>query len=82
MAAATLTSKGQLVIPKTIREHMQVQTGDRIDFIVRDDGEVVIRPLVRDVTALKGLLVRRRRKPVSVSAMNEAIRKGVGRRSR
>ena len=39
MATATLSSKGQLVIPKSVREYMHLQAGDRVDFIVQDDGE-------------------------------------------
>ena len=82
MAAATLTTKGQLVIPKEIRDHMHLHPGDRIDFLVRDDGEVVIRSVTSDVHALKGLLQRKRRKPVSIKAMNQAARKRSQRSSR
>ncbi len=79
MATATLTSKGQLVIPKEIREYMRLEPGDRLDFVVRDDGEVVIRPVVADVTALRGLLATSRRKPVSLESMKKAIRKRAAR---
>ena len=43
MAVAKLTSKGQLVIPQVIR-HLHLQQGDSVDFIIQDDGEVVVRP--------------------------------------
>ena len=75
MSTARLTSKGQLVIPKDIREYMRLQPGDRLDFIIKDDGEVVIRPIVTDVRELKGMLQVSGRQPMSVAAMNEAIRK-------
>jgi AbrB family looped-hinge helix DNA binding protein len=75
MSTARLTSKGQLVIPKDIREYMRLQPGDRLDFIIQDDGEVVIRPIVTDVRELKGMLQVSGRQPMSVAAMNEAIRK-------
>lgn len=78
MSTATLTTKGQLVIPKDIREYMRLQPGDRLDFVIKD-GEVVIRPSVSDVRALKGLLERAGAKPVSVSTMNKAVRKRAGR---
>jgi antitoxin PrlF len=77
MSTARLTSKGQLVIPKDIREYMRLQPGDRLDFIIQDDGEVVIRSVVTDVRELKGILHVSGRQPVSVTAMNEAIRKRV-----
>jgi AbrB family looped-hinge helix DNA binding protein len=79
MPVATLTSKGQLVIPKTIREYLHLQPGDRLDFIIRDDGDVVLRPVVTDVRELKGLLHKSGRQPVSIMAMQNAIRTRAGR---
>ncbi|RJP18044.1 MAG: AbrB/MazE/SpoVT family DNA-binding domain-containing protein [Deltaproteobacteria bacterium] len=75
MPAATLTSKGQLVVPKSIRDLMGLHPGDRLDFVVLDDGNVLMRPATEDVTRLKGLLQRTGRVPVSVDAMNRIIRK-------
>jgi AbrB family looped-hinge helix DNA binding protein len=40
MNKATLTSKGQITIPKEIREHMQLSTGDCVNFIINDDSSV------------------------------------------
>jgi AbrB family looped-hinge helix DNA binding protein len=79
MSAATLTSKGQLVIPKDIREYMRLHPGDQLDFIIQDDGEVVIRPVVTDVRELKGMLKIPGRAPVSASTMKQTIRKRAGR---
>ena len=45
MPAAKLTSPGQLVIPKPVRQHLRLQPGDRVDFVIRDDGEVVVQPV-------------------------------------
>ena len=46
MATVTLSSKGQLVIPKAVREHARVEAGSR--FSVRYvDGEIRLRPLAR-----------------------------------
>jgi len=79
MSASTLSSKGQLVIPKDIREYMRLQAGDRLDFVITDDGEVVVRPVVSDVRSLRGLLKKPGRKPVSVEQMNKAVRKRTSR---
>lgn len=80
MPQARLSSKGQLVIPKEVRDFMHVRAGDRIDFVVRDDGEVVIRPAVTDLADLRGLLARRDGRALTVEEMNAAIREGaVGR---
>jgi antitoxin PrlF len=75
MPTATLTSKGQTVIPKAIRDHLKLQPGDSLDFVVQDSGEVLIRPATEDIRRLKGLLHRPGRLPVSVEEMNQTIHK-------
>jgi AbrB family looped-hinge helix DNA binding protein len=75
MPSSTLTSKGQTTIPKLIRDHLKLRSGDQIDFLVRPDGVVVLRPATLNVRELKGMLHRKNMKAVSVDAMNEAIRR-------
>jgi AbrB family looped-hinge helix DNA binding protein len=70
-----MSSRGQTVIPKAIREHLGLHPGDLIDFVVADDGGVLVRPAVEDVRRLKGLLHRPRRPAVSIQEMNQAIRR-------
>lgn len=79
MPQSRLSSKGQLVIPKEVRDFLRVTAGDRIDFVVRDDGQVVIRPAVTEFSDLRGLLARRDGKGLTVEEMNEAIREGAAR---
>ena len=80
MATSTLTTKGQITIPKEIREHFKLRAGHRLEFQIAADGLVVMRPRNRDVRELKGILRPKRRKPVSVEQMNEAIAEGFGKR--
>jgi len=75
MPASTLTSKGQTTIPKEVRDHLKLQTGDQIDFVIEADGSVVLRPATVHVSELKGFLHRKGMKAVSIGAMNAAIRK-------
>ncbi len=75
MAVAKLTSKGQLVIPQAIRQHLHLQQGDSVDFIIQDDGEVVVRPATRDVRDLKNILPKPK-KAVSLGEMDRAVREG------
>lgn len=80
MPSATITSKGQLTLPKAIRDVLRLGAGDRVDFIVKDDGTVVLRPATLDVRELKGLLHRKNLKPLSIDEMNAIIRRrGAGR---
>jgi AbrB family looped-hinge helix DNA binding protein len=73
MPSATITSKGQITIPKVVRQALKVRTGDRLDFVIESGGRVLLRPGIADVTELKGILHRPDRPPVSVEDMNAAI---------
>ena len=74
MASASVTSKGQITIPKAIRDLLQVKTGDRVDFVV-DGDHVVLRAGTLDFRALRGLLHKPGRKAISLQAMDEAVAK-------
>jgi AbrB family looped-hinge helix DNA binding protein len=74
MAEATLTTKGQVTIPKRVRDHLKLETGARVDFVIEDDGKVVLRPVTRHVRELAGLLYRPGRRRVSIDEMDESIR--------
>ena len=78
MATATLTSKGQLVIPKPIRDYLRLHPGDTLDFMVQESGDVLMRPAIEDVRSLKGVLHKPGRKPVSLDAMRHVIRQRGG----
>lgn len=43
VAAATVTSKGQITIPADVRRQLGIQLGDRVEFATADDGTVVFR---------------------------------------
>ncbi|MCX4024723.1 AbrB/MazE/SpoVT family DNA-binding domain-containing protein [Endozoicomonas sp. SM1973] len=72
MSTATITSKGQVTIPKEVREALALNTGDRIEFIQINNERFEIVAVNKDVTALKGL-IKKPKKPVSIEEMNEAI---------
>ncbi len=77
MAAAIVSTKGQVVIPARVRSELGVDAGSRIEFVKTAEGWL-IKPAILPVTALKGLL-RKPKKPVSVEDMNRAIRRRPGR---
>ena len=39
---ATVTAKGQITIPKAVRDALGVKPGSKVDFKRRDDGDIVI----------------------------------------
>jgi AbrB family looped-hinge helix DNA binding protein len=72
METSTLTSKGQLTIPKDVRDKLQLKPGQILEFQVAD-GLVVMRPRNRDVTALKGMIKPRRGVHVTLKQMDATI---------
>jgi len=79
MPSATLTSKGQVTIPKPVRDELGLRVGDRVAFRVLEDGTVVVEPETIDLLDLSGIL-RPKRKGMTVADMDEAIRTGAGKR--
>ena len=76
MPHSTLTSKGQLTLPKALRERLHLEKGDRIDFKIDEQGRLIGVPLRRgegstSAGALRHLAGRR---PVGLDEMDEAIR--------
>ena len=77
----TLTSKGQITIPKAVREALALKTGDQVAFERRADGSIVLVARNADIRGLKGI-VRHAGRPVSLAAMDAAVANGVARRAR
>ena len=75
MALATITTKGQVTIPKKIRESLQLNTGDKIEFVLTDNKQALIKPVSVKVDEVYGTLHNPQRKPVSIETMDTAIRK-------
>jgi AbrB family looped-hinge helix DNA binding protein len=73
MPTATLTSKGQLTLPKRVRDALGLKPGDQVDFVLDASGEVRVRPGAHDVRELRGLLHRAGRPAVSVERMEQAV---------
>lgn len=74
MSQATVTTKGQVTIPKAVRDQLELKEGDRIDFIVNDAGEAVIRRVTRSTEEVKGMLAHRAKPALTVGQMDRAVR--------
>ncbi|MBW2369909.1 MAG: type II toxin-antitoxin system PrlF family antitoxin [Deltaproteobacteria bacterium] len=71
-----ITSKGQVTIPKKIREFLKVGISDKIEFTPLEKGKVLLSIEQKPAKALFGMLRHRKQsKPVSVLEMESAIRK-------
>ena len=78
MSAATLTSKGQITLPKPVRDKLGLATGDRIDFVEATDGKFTVVPIKHSIRSLQGCIAKPKT-PVTVNAMKLAIQQGAAR---
>jgi AbrB family looped-hinge helix DNA binding protein len=61
MSEARMTSKGQITVPKDVRLKLNLKPGDRVLFIVENDGAVRMRAINKDISSLIGILPRPKR---------------------
>ncbi|PSB09768.1 AbrB family transcriptional regulator [Pleurocapsa sp. CCALA 161] len=76
MVQARLTGKGQVTIPKAIRDYLHLDTGSKIDFVIDENGEVKVISLNVAVESLSGILHRSGMKAASLADMEQAIAQG------
>lgn len=75
MPMAKLTSKGQLTLPKQVREHLGLSAGDKVEFRLEDQGSARVLPATRKALDLLGILSPPgKRIPLSVAQMDENLR--------
>jgi antitoxin PrlF len=78
MATATITSKGQITLPKQVRDRLGLEAGDRIDFVVAADGRYSLVPVKASIRGLKGCIPAPK-KPVSAEAMTRIVKQRAAR---
>ena len=71
MTTATITSKGQITIPTSVRQALALDAGDRVEFIQIESGQFLFVAMNRSVTELKGMFGKPA-KVVSIKDMNRA----------
>jgi antitoxin PrlF len=73
---ATMTSKGQVTLPKAIRERLGVRAGGKLRFIVEDDNRVTVSARASSIQDSFGMLGKPPRS-ATLEEMDEAIRRAV-----
>jgi len=73
---ATITSKGQLTLPKEIRKILNLHSGNKVEFMIDSDGNVKMVPIKSSIKDIKGI-VPKPKKVVSLDEMQDAIEKGL-----
>jgi antitoxin PrlF len=72
MSTATVTSKGQITIPADVRQALQVEAGDRVEFFEVEPGRFELVAVTRSITELKGMFGKAD-KNVWIDEMNRTI---------
>jgi AbrB family looped-hinge helix DNA binding protein len=73
MSIATITTKGQVTIPKNIRDSLKLKSGDKIEIIIAENREAIIRPISKSVDDIFGMLKKENQRTISVEEMNTAV---------
>ncbi len=73
MVTATLTSKGQVTIPKKVRDSLHLRCGDKIAFVMHGSAEALLKPVTKTVDQVFGKLHVPGRPARTVAEMNAAI---------
>ena len=60
--ATTLTVKGQVTIPKKIREALDLQPGCKLNFAVNEDGDVLLQKTVSGAKTSKTAVAKSKQK--------------------
>ena len=70
-----MTSKGQITVPKDVRDELGLLSGTKVDFIRTRPGEFRIRAKNVNITDLFGM-AKYDGPPITIEEMNESIRDG------
>jgi AbrB family looped-hinge helix DNA binding protein len=73
MPKSTLTSKGQLTLPKEVRSRLGVAAGDQVEFTILDNGSITVVAARRPASQLYGMLATASAEPASIEDMDRAI---------
>ena len=56
MMESTMTTKGQITVPKAVRDRLRLEPGDKVYFDIKEDGSVRVVARNRPMEELFGLL--------------------------
>ncbi len=76
MSSTTVTTKGQVTIPKEIRDYLNLDTGSKVDFVIDEQGIVKLIPINVPIQSLSGILYRPSMTAATIQEMEAAIKEG------
>ncbi len=78
MLESTITRKGQITIPKAIRDRLGVKEGEKVIFVLRGE-EVVLKIIRGSILDLKGS-VKPRAHPEDFAGVRKSVRQDISKR--
>ncbi len=76
MALTTVTAKGQITIPKSVREALNLRSGDKVEILIEDD-RAILKPVSKRVEEVFGKLHQKGKKEYSVEDMHTLVREEI-----
>ena len=76
MSIATMTSKGQITVPKDVRDDLRLTAGSRVMFVRLRNGQYRIVPRTGSVEDFIGMLYDPDAAPMTTEEINAAIAEG------
>ncbi len=75
LVRARVTSKGQVTLPKSLRNSLDIHEGDHLEFAIEEHGKVGLRMLSAPGSSAGALKHLAKEVPVTVEGMDAAIRR-------
>ncbi len=77
MPIATVTSKGQITIPKEVREALNIKTHDRVAIVI-EEGSAILKPIKGDILEIGGSIkIKARQKPINFKKVRKEVIKKI-----
>lgn len=73
IATSKVTSKGQVTVPEEIRRALQIEQGDRLEWLPTREGRVEVRKVQGTMSAIVGMLGVPRRS-ATTEEMDDAVK--------
>ena len=77
MVTAKLTTKGQITIPKSVRDSLRLHAGDRVEFVMHGHAEATLKPISKSVDEVFGKLRRPSQPSLTVEEMKAAVARSI-----
>lgn len=77
MRQSTLTSKGQITIPKSVRDSLALHAGDKVEFVLTENNEVLLKPVTKKVDEVFGRLFRAGSPAIDIAEMDTLLKQKI-----